>query len=105
MIVLMIDGYNTSTGVSEEIALAIDNNIPIIFVNPIDLLGPNFAINNDGVILFKVSKIRSSIARRMAIAATFVPMMVLTSILVAISATATLWRSIGSVSKTAVKHW
>lgn len=104
MVVLKIEGWEQSTGVKEEMLIAAENDVPIIFVDPKELLGCTDN-KDDGTILIKVSKIESSALRRLTIAATFVPILACTTVLVGLSAVAALFRNYGGVSKTAAKHW
>lgn len=105
MVVLKIEGWEQSTGVKEEMLIAAENDVPIIFVDPAELLGDKIENTDDGTILIKVSKIESSALRRLTIAATFVPIVVLSTFLVGVSAVGALFRSVGGVGKTAAKHW
>lgn len=105
MVVLQIEGWEESTGVKEEILLAKENNVPVIFVDPAELLGPNPVDKNDGTILIKVSKIKSAILRRLAIAVSFFPMLAINTILIGTQATVAFVRGAGGIYATARKHW
>lgn len=104
VIVLMIDGWKESEGVRAEIDLAIERGIPVVFVNPAELIDMN-QVNDDGAILVKVSKIENTFGRRLAIAGSFIPMLAGTTLLVGIGALKGLLRNIGVVFKSARKHW
>jgi hypothetical protein len=108
MIVLKIAGWEESNGVNEEMMFAVDNNIPIIFVDPAELLSAPTLANsnaNDGTILVTVSKIESPIKRRLAIAGTFVPILAINTLLVGVGVARSLFSSTTNVFKTAKKHW
>lgn len=111
MIVLKIEGWDVSTGVQAEIELALDNGIPIVYLDPSELLSKTTLENHPakikeaGTILVTVSHIESPVKRRLAIAGTFVPLLVGNIALVGIGATAALLKNTKVVFTTAKKFW
>lgn len=110
LIILRIPGWENSTGVSEEVAIARMNNIPTIYIDPQELV-PDQPTNaaseesDDGAILIKVSKIKNPLMRRLAIAGSFVPIVAITTLLVGASALKTFVVNCALVCTTAKKHW
>jgi hypothetical protein len=107
MVVLMIDGWKESTGVQAEISIATESNIPIIYVDPKELLGEAVFEDSakDGAILLKVSHVKSNFKRRLTIAGMFIPLMIGSTVLLLDAIVRSAWGSYGNVIRSARKHW
>lgn len=110
LIIIKIPGWDKSSGVAGEIQIAKVNRIPVIYIDPVELIGEAGRISNknqidDGAILVRVSKIKNTFVRRLAIAASIIPITAINILLVGVAIPKALLGNTVIAFRSAKKHW